>query len=261
MGVNWESFHDVFKHPIRRKIILTLNGRQKFSYMDLMLAVEATNTGKFNYHLRVLADLIQKDEASRYELTEKGKLAVQFLTAFKEKKEETSRLRMSDALLIGFVGFAVTISNPFFWSFVSAASMNIDSIPIVVILRVAISVFSLVVPGALMWWLAVRRAHSHDPYNLFKAPLVTLAILLPLFIIMLIFNADIMAQIEIQIGQTISSDPSPLPGGGYGSWTRSSSVLFPVSLLFVVILSGLWCSFVGVGIAELVSRIKRVTFK
>jgi len=40
-----------------------------------MAAVEAANTGKFNYHLKVLADLINKDENGQYGLTEKGHLA------------------------------------------------------------------------------------------------------------------------------------------------------------------------------------------
>ena len=261
LGVDFESFHDIFKHPIRRKIILTLYNRQKLSYMDLMVAVEAANTGKFNYHLKVLADLINKDKNDQYGLTEKGHLAAQFLDTFKEKKEETSRLRMSDALLIGFAGFIVTIINPFFWSFISASLTNINSVPLSFILSISISIFGIVVPGALMWWLAVRKAHSHDPYNLFKAPIVTFAILLPLLIIMLIFNADIRTQIQIQTSPTISSGNITLPSGGMGSWSRSTMIEFPMSLLHVIVLSGLYYSFIGVGIAELVSRIKKASFK
>jgi hypothetical protein len=82
--------------------------------MDLMGAVAASNTGKFNYHLKILADLIQKDSGGKYLLTEKGQLAAQFLLTFKERGIEPSSLSMADGLLIGFAGFVLTLANPAF---------------------------------------------------------------------------------------------------------------------------------------------------
>jgi hypothetical protein len=254
--VDFETFQDVLKHPIRRKIVLTLNAVRKLSYMELMGTVEATNTGKFNYHLKVLADLIQKDEKGQYELTEKGHLAAQFLQTFKDKKQEPSSLRLSDALLIGFTGFVLTVGNPFFWAFMFAASIDLNSVPLAVGLEVSMIIFSMFVPGALMWRLAVRRTNSHDPYALFKAPLFTFAILLPLFIVMLIFHVTAGAQIQIQTSPTISSGNITLPNGATSSWSKTSYIMFPVSL-FQLVFTGLFWWFLGVAIAELVSRVRK----
>ncbi|MDR1992073.1 MAG: hypothetical protein LBQ98_01005 [Nitrososphaerota archaeon] len=113
MAVDIESFQDVLKHPIRHKIIQALNQTSILSYTDLMGITEVSNTGKFNYHLKILADLIQKDESGKYVLTEKGYLAVQFLQIFPEKKVVPSHMRMSDALLIGFVGFVPEFPKKF----------------------------------------------------------------------------------------------------------------------------------------------------
>lgn len=52
-----------------------------------MNVVEITNTGKFNCHLKVLDDLIEKDENGKYGLSEKGKIAVQFLQTFDNAKK------------------------------------------------------------------------------------------------------------------------------------------------------------------------------
>ncbi len=72
MSVDSESFQKVLNHSIRRKVILTLRQSGSLSYMNLMVAVAASNTGKFNYHLKILADLIEKDSDGKYLLTEKG---------------------------------------------------------------------------------------------------------------------------------------------------------------------------------------------
>ena len=84
MGVDFDSFRDVLKHPIRRRIVLALNERICLSYMDLMNLTESASTGKFNYHLKILGDLIAKDADGKYVLTEKGRLAAQFLQKFPE---------------------------------------------------------------------------------------------------------------------------------------------------------------------------------
>ncbi|MCW4003861.1 MAG: hypothetical protein NWE95_08125 [Candidatus Bathyarchaeota archaeon] len=256
MGVSFETFQDVLKHPIRRKIVLALNRGQNLSYMDLMGAVQAANTGKFNYHLKILADLIEKDESGRYLLTEKGRLAAQFLETFKEKKEEASPLRGFDALLIGFAGFVVTMGNPFFWTFYVLASMNLKAIPLFFGLVLLVRIFGVVVPGAVMWRLTVKRANSHDIYDLFKSSLFAFAMLLAVLIIIIIFNVNVLAEAKIQTSPTISSGNITLPDGGMGSWSKSSFVVIPLSLLQIVF-PGLFYSFVGVAIAEGVSRIRK----
>ena len=84
--MDFESLSEILKNPIRRRIVLFLSGKESVSYVDLMNAVEITNTGKFNYHLKVLDDLIEKDGNGKYGLSEKGQLAVQFLQKFDSAK-------------------------------------------------------------------------------------------------------------------------------------------------------------------------------
>jgi hypothetical protein len=245
MGIDFDSFQDVLKHPIRRKIILALSEHQALSYMDLMIDVEATNTGKFNYHLKILSDLILKDPNSKYELTEKGRLAAQFLQTFKEKKVEPKPFRMSDALLIGFVGFVLTLCNPGYWSFLLAVNSGIKSIPIFLFLEVLSLFFGLVLPGAVMWRLTVRRSHSHDNYDLYKAPILAFAMLLPLFVAMLLFNVPMVTQASI-----ITQRASGI------NWSSTHTIIIPMSLVQIVFY-GLPLSFAGVALAEGASQLKR----
>jgi glucose-6-phosphate-specific signal transduction histidine kinase len=44
--------------------------------------LEVVSTGLLNYHLKVLGDLLQKDDRGKYILTEKGKVASQLLIQF-----------------------------------------------------------------------------------------------------------------------------------------------------------------------------------
>ena len=62
-----------------------LNEKGSLSYTDLMESLQISSTGTLNYHLKVLGDLIEKDEAGQYRLAEKGKLASRFLTEFPEQ--------------------------------------------------------------------------------------------------------------------------------------------------------------------------------
>jgi hypothetical protein len=117
LSVDFGSLQNVLKHPIRQRIVLFLLEKKELAYMDLMNLVEITNTGKLNYHLKILGDLIEKDENGRYHLTDKGQLASQFLLRF-PKKIEAASLHVPDAVLMGFAGFLLTLVNPGFWGFV-----------------------------------------------------------------------------------------------------------------------------------------------
>jgi hypothetical protein len=68
--------------------MLILSEKTCVSYVDLMNLVGITNTGKLNYHLKILGNLIQKDDSKKYSLSDKGKLAVQFLEKSVGKETE-----------------------------------------------------------------------------------------------------------------------------------------------------------------------------
>lgn len=244
MDVDYRSLSDVLKNPIRRRIILALSSGTCVSYVDLMKLVEVSNTGKFNYHLKTLGDLIQKDETGKYCLTEKGRLTVQFIQKFPDKQVESKSLRMADAALIGFAGFVVTVANPalLLGFLLVILRLTVQPFPVLAVFNVLTLLCSLVVPGAIMWLLSVRRAHSHDAYDLLKPPFV--AFLLSLVILL------VMYFVRVDVRVTLSTPPVSISPFG------TSHIETGVSLARNLAM-GLAFSFVGVALAEAASRLRR----
>lgn len=112
MGVDSEPFIDVLKHPIRRKIILGLSEKGSISYVYLMNLVGTKNTGQFNYHLKILGDLIEKDESGKYSLSGKGQMAVQFLQKSVGKEAEPISLPIT---MNAFETRALSLVQGFIW--------------------------------------------------------------------------------------------------------------------------------------------------
>jgi predicted secreted protein len=79
------SLHKILKDSTRREILLQLNRNEKLSYMELMNLLEIKNTGRFNYHLKILDDLIEKGNDGKYKLTERGHRAIEFLENYNQK--------------------------------------------------------------------------------------------------------------------------------------------------------------------------------
>ena len=71
-----------------------------------------SNTGKFNYHLNILGDLIEKDENGRYCLSDKGRFAVQFLRRFEDGDIEPTPLPM---FMKTFETRALSLAQGFIW--------------------------------------------------------------------------------------------------------------------------------------------------
>jgi hypothetical protein len=78
------SLHKILKDETRQKIITLLNEKESLGYTELMDATEIGSTGLLNYHLKVLSNLIAKNESGQYLLTEKGRLASRLLMEFPE---------------------------------------------------------------------------------------------------------------------------------------------------------------------------------
>ena len=83
-----ESLHKVLKDGKREKILTLLNEKGSLTYTDLLNTLEIKSTGKLNYHLKVLNELISKSENGNYLLTDKGKLAVKLLSEFNQTKSQ-----------------------------------------------------------------------------------------------------------------------------------------------------------------------------
>ncbi len=79
--VDISNLPSILKDQSRRKIILALEQRGPLTYTELLNILDTAHTGRLNYHLKMLGDLIVKDEvSSKYRLSQKGELASQLLT-------------------------------------------------------------------------------------------------------------------------------------------------------------------------------------
>jgi hypothetical protein len=76
------SLNKILKDETRTKIVLLLNEKGSLSYTELMERLGFVTTGLFNYHLKVLGDLLVKNDSGQYTLSDKGKLAARLLTEF-----------------------------------------------------------------------------------------------------------------------------------------------------------------------------------
>jgi DNA-binding transcriptional ArsR family regulator len=95
------------KHPIRRKILQILN-ETPATYTELlkMLGVE---TGFLNYHLEKLSELISKDEANRYRLSEFGKASLNLVKSVESPVTEIKKDKKIHNLTIGKLLMIITI--------------------------------------------------------------------------------------------------------------------------------------------------------
>jgi DNA-binding transcriptional ArsR family regulator len=180
MNSGIDSLHKILKDKTRRRIILLLREKESLSYTDLMNALEITNTGKMNYHLKVLGDLLSKGENGQYALTEKGMLASQLLIEFPEKTVKQLRLGISDTLLIGLAGFLLALINPFIWGTVIGGILILGSL--------LVPIYAIFVPSAVMWRLTTTRTKAHDFYELFKPPIIPAFICTLIFILLVVFS-------------------------------------------------------------------------
>ncbi len=103
MSAGIADLHKILKDPTRRKILVLLNEKSSLSYTELLGATGAGSTGLLNYHLKILGDLLTKNEASQYQLSEKGKLAFKLISEFPEENNLAQR-RRNQKLLLAVVG-------------------------------------------------------------------------------------------------------------------------------------------------------------
>ncbi|RLF94208.1 hypothetical protein DRN45_03795 [Thermococci archaeon] len=100
-------------HPIRRRIIEML-ARNSVTYTCMLEELDV-DTGKLNFHLKKLGDLIEKDEKGLYKLTDKGLRAFSIIQQVPEKIEEASAARRIAAYFLDF--FAVILVSLIYFIF------------------------------------------------------------------------------------------------------------------------------------------------
>ncbi len=99
MTVEFSELHKILKDPTRKAILKRLNEKAPLTYVELMDLAKVTNTGRFNYHLKILSELIEKQGDGRYGLTERGRLAVRLIDEFPEKTLQTDRKKSKNKKL------------------------------------------------------------------------------------------------------------------------------------------------------------------
>lgn len=109
------ALHKILKDETRSRILLLLNEKGSLSYSDLMDTLGIVSTGTLNYHLKILGDLLAKNDLGHYFLTEKGKLASRLLIEFPEPdyalqtKRKWWRRFWTVAILLQFAGLTVIL--------------------------------------------------------------------------------------------------------------------------------------------------------
>jgi hypothetical protein len=90
LSVDLPHLHGILKDKTRASILEHLEQRGKLSYVELQNLLQVPHTGKLNYDMKVLGDLISKDENGQYGLSEKGRVAVALLGKFQTKSESSA---------------------------------------------------------------------------------------------------------------------------------------------------------------------------
>ncbi len=103
MSVDISQLHNILRDRTRARILELVHQTTSLSYVELQNLLQIDHTGKLNYHLKVLGDLLSKDEHSgRYSLGEKGEIAVQLLSKFQTVADasEARKSLVTGAVLI-----------------------------------------------------------------------------------------------------------------------------------------------------------------
>lgn len=130
MEVDWASLHKILSDTTRRSILGVLAEREALGYTEMMTLLQITNTGRLNYHLKALGNLISKDDSGKYHLTEQGRQAASLLKTFPERVPPERKLSALKAITaVGLILIGVIIIASFAILLVSApgpSSVGID---------------------------------------------------------------------------------------------------------------------------------------
>jgi len=155
-----EELIRILKDPTRRRIIRLLVEKGPLEYSEIMRELNLTSTGRLNYHLKVMRDLLEKDELNRYKLSRKGVLAYQLLREYDgdyEGKEYTVGIHPL-SLLIG--SLLVLIAGTAMLFMLREELMNVNPIfSVVLIAIIAVALLRLIygLTGRPFPYLKVRR--------------------------------------------------------------------------------------------------------
>lgn len=107
------SLHKILKDETRQKIISLLATRGSLSYTELMEQLDVL-TGILNYHLKVLGDLLQKNNSGQYSLSDKGQVAYKVMTEFPNNQRQLDKRTYKVWIILFSAVVIVTLLNGYF---------------------------------------------------------------------------------------------------------------------------------------------------
>jgi hypothetical protein len=232
---------------------LSLQKQQALTYGELMAQAGISNTGRFNYHLKILADFLEKDDDGKYRLTERGSHAAQLLTNGSTwNLNGNGKTGLRSTALIGSFGCALVLLNPIILE-------NFLGIPLVVGLWPSISttIYGFLVPGAFVWLLCNRYLKNREIQNRIKAPLFSILLLVCFVVAFALIYQIALLMWGIRIGfpplqKGVSAPQTIIQNGGTETiqQTTYSTLSFPM-LPF----AGMY-SLAGFLLAEAIQRLR-----
>jgi hypothetical protein len=167
MSSGLASLYKILKDESRQNIIRLLNEKGNVSYTELLDATETGSTGLLNYHLKVLGDLITKNEAGQYLLTDKGQIALSVLLNFPAEanlaQKRKSQKIFWTILALGQVIILASITIYYFLGVVDIARLTEVSISFVMGIFLAIFGYRMMVtapaPGSDKMKERMRKAY------------------------------------------------------------------------------------------------------
>jgi DNA-binding HxlR family transcriptional regulator len=110
MVSEFTAFSKVLRDSTNQKILMLIKENNGLSCADLLEKSEVISEGMLNYHLKVLDELLNKNEENQYVLTEKGQIALKLLEEFpKHKNLRKNSKQFWLALGLGYVIFLSVI--------------------------------------------------------------------------------------------------------------------------------------------------------
>ena len=115
------------REDVEEMVLQALGNRERRNILDVVASSEngvlysdilhelGVNTGKLNYHLKLLEGVIEKDDSRRYRLTDLGVRALGLLRGLTEDLDEESARRLSsvkgrrDEFVVGVVGWYINM--------------------------------------------------------------------------------------------------------------------------------------------------------
>jgi hypothetical protein len=252
-----DSVFKVLKDSTRQRILLMLLRHQPLMYGEMMTQSKVSNTGRFNYHLKILAVFLEKGEDGKYRLTEKGYHVAQLLANGPSWNLGRNNLvNRRNVLLIGTFGFALILLNPAILENFVGELLVVGFWP-----TILVALYGFLVPGAFMWFLTNNRLKNHEFQNRIKAPLFSI-LLLACFVItfaLIYFVALLVWGVRIgfpPLQTAVTAPQTVIQKSGHQVITTTTQQMTYANLSISILpVAGIYSS-VGFLVAEAIQRLR-----